>query len=52
MILLPDTAYHSKAHITAVLLEIYSPYSLDLAPGDFHLFGPLKKHLNLYLPSI
>jgi hypothetical protein len=21
------------------------PYSLDLAPSDFHLFGPLKNHL-------
>jgi hypothetical protein len=26
------------------LLE-HLPYSLDLAPGDFHLFGPLKNHL-------
>jgi hypothetical protein len=23
----------------------HSPYSLDLAPSDFHLFGPLKQHL-------
>jgi hypothetical protein len=23
----------------------HPPYSLDLAPSDFHLFGPLKKHL-------
>jgi hypothetical protein len=52
MILLPDIAAPHKAHITAVLLEIYSLYTLDLAPGDFHLFGPLKKHLNPYLPSI
>jgi histone-lysine N-methyltransferase SETMAR len=22
------------------------PYSPDLAPSDFHLFGPLKKHLS------
>jgi histone-lysine N-methyltransferase SETMAR len=26
------------------LLE-HPPYSPDLAPSDFHLFGPLKKHL-------
>jgi histone-lysine N-methyltransferase SETMAR len=26
------------------LLE-HPPYSLDLAPSDFHLFGPLKSHL-------
>jgi hypothetical protein len=26
------------------LLE-HSPYSLDLAPSDFHLFGLIKKHL-------
>jgi hypothetical protein len=23
----------------------HPPYSPDLAPSDFHLFGPLKKHL-------
>ena len=23
----------------------HSPYSPDLAPSDFHLFGPLKKSL-------
>ena len=23
----------------------HSPYSLDLAPLDFHLFGPMKVHL-------
>ena len=23
----------------------HSPYSSDLAPSDFHLFGPIKKHL-------
>jgi histone-lysine N-methyltransferase SETMAR len=26
------------------LLE-HPPYSPDLAPSDFHLFGPLKNHL-------
>jgi hypothetical protein len=26
------------------LLE-HPPYCLDLAPSDFHLFGPLKNHL-------
>jgi histone-lysine N-methyltransferase SETMAR len=26
------------------LLE-YLPYSLDLAPSDFHLFGPLRNYL-------
>jgi hypothetical protein len=24
----------------------YPPYSPDLAPSDFHLFGPLKHHLS------
>jgi hypothetical protein len=24
----------------------HSPYSPDLAPSDFHLFGPLKHHLS------
>jgi hypothetical protein len=23
----------------------HPPYSTDLAPSDFHLFGPFKKHL-------
>jgi hypothetical protein len=23
----------------------HAPYSLDLAPSDYHLFGPLKKFL-------
>ena len=23
----------------------HPPYSPDLAPSDFHLFGPMKKHL-------
>ena len=23
----------------------HPPYSLDLAPSDYHLFGPLKEHL-------
>jgi hypothetical protein len=40
-----------SAHITTVLLEKFKrdildhlPYSLDLAPSDFHLFLHLKKH--------
>jgi hypothetical protein len=24
----------------------HPPYSLDLTPSDFHLFGPLKHHLS------
>jgi hypothetical protein len=24
----------------------HPPYSADLAPSDFHLFGPLKQHLS------
>jgi hypothetical protein len=24
----------------------HPPYGPDLAPSDFHLFGPLKKHLD------
>jgi histone-lysine N-methyltransferase SETMAR len=45
------TAGHT-ANSTRELLRRYNwevldhpPYSPDLAPSDFHLFGPLKKHL-------
>ena len=31
----------------------YPPYSPDLAPSDFHLFGPLKENLRgLYFSSV
>jgi len=33
---------NSKFHRT---VPLYSPYSLDLVPSDFHLLGPLKDAL-------
>jgi len=42
----------STAHLTLVTVvylgfEVlpHPPYSLDLAPSDYHLFGPMKKML-------
>jgi histone-lysine N-methyltransferase SETMAR len=36
-----------KATLATMGSEImnHPPYSLDLAPSDFHLFGPVKMHL-------
>jgi transposase len=52
IVLLHDNARPHTANPTYELLWRYNwevldhpPYSPDLAPSDFHLFGPLKKHL-------
>jgi hypothetical protein len=44
---LPHTAVHIVDTLCALKFEVlkHPPYSLDLAPSDFHLFGPLKEHL-------
>ena len=41
----PHTAVQTVQIITNLGLELFHhpPYSPDLAPSDFHLFGPLKK---------
>jgi hypothetical protein len=51
-VLLHDNARPHTANSTSELLRRYiwealdyPPYSPDLTPSDFHLFGPLKKHL-------
>jgi histone-lysine N-methyltransferase SETMAR len=40
-------AAHTVDTLRAVKFEVlkHPPYSLDLAPLDFHLFGPMKEHL-------
>jgi histone-lysine N-methyltransferase SETMAR len=52
VVLLHDNARSHTVNCTLELLwrynwEVldYPPYSPDLAPSDFHLFGPFKKHL-------
>jgi hypothetical protein len=52
VVLLHDNAsLHTAAHTVdtpcALKFEVlkHSPYSPDLAPSDFHLFGPMKEHL-------
>jgi hypothetical protein len=46
-----NTRLHKENLITATLAtlgwEIFNhfPYSLDSAPSDYHLFGPMKDHL-------
>ncbi|PNF23032.1 hypothetical protein B7P43_G09841 [Cryptotermes secundus] len=42
----PPIARATPVRIHELQLELleYPPYSLDLAPSDFHLFGPLKKN--------
>lgn len=52
VLLLHDNARPHTATATRDLLQRFRwqvldhpPYSPDLAPSDFHLFGPLKKHL-------
>jgi histone-lysine N-methyltransferase SETMAR len=45
----PHTDRATEARIQELqwgLLE-HPPYSPDLAPNDFHLFGPLKHHLGV-----
>jgi histone-lysine N-methyltransferase SETMAR len=51
-VLLHDNASSHTANQTREWLQKYGwevlphpPYSPDLAPSDFHLFGPLKRHL-------
>lgn len=43
----PHTAKNTKACLEKLKFEVlpHPPYSPDLAPCDFHLFGPLKTHL-------
>ena len=43
----PHTAAHTMDTICALKFEVlkHPPYSPDLAPSDFHLFGPMKEHL-------
>jgi hypothetical protein len=31
-------------HALKFVVLKHPPYSLDLAPSDFHLFGPMKEH--------
>jgi transposase len=53
ILLLHDNACpHSANQTTATLRSLkwevlqHPPYSPNLAPSDFHLFGPLKQHLS------
>ena len=41
------TAAHTVDNLSALKFEVLKrpPYSPDLAPSDFHLFGPMKEHL-------
>jgi hypothetical protein len=43
----PHTANRRRDLLRRYNWEVldHPPYSPDLAPSDFHLFGPLKKHL-------
>jgi hypothetical protein len=43
----PHTAAHTVDTLRALKFEVlkHPPYSTDLAPSDFHLFGPMKEHL-------
>lgn len=43
----PHTAARTMAKIEELGWEllVHPPYSPDLAPSDFHLFGPLKSHM-------
>ena len=52
VVLVHDNARSHMSKVTHVKLAKFkwkqldhSPYSLDLSPCDFHVFGPLKKHL-------
>src|SRR5579862_8085227 len=44
----PHTAAHTREWLDLHNWEIleHPPHSPDLAPSDFHLFGPLKHHLS------
>ena len=41
----PHTSRHTTEEIVKIGWEVlpHPPYSPDLAPSDFHLFGPLKE---------
>ena len=41
------TAHHTMCTLQQLSWEVlpHPPYSPDLTPSDFHLFGPLKKYL-------
>jgi len=43
----PHTAAHTVDTLRDLKFEVlkHPPYSPDLAPSDFHLFGPMKEHL-------
>jgi len=43
----PHTAAHTVDNLRALKFEVlkHPPYSLDLAPSDFHLFVPMKEHV-------
>ena len=51
ILLLHDACPHTAAHTLETLKQLkweameHPTYSLDLAPSDFHLFGPLKEAL-------
>jgi len=44
----PHSANQTTATLRSFKWEVlqHPPYSPDLAPSDFHLFGPLKHHLS------
>jgi histone-lysine N-methyltransferase SETMAR len=43
----PHMAAHTVDTLRDLKFEVlkHPPYSPDLAPSDFHLFGPMKEHL-------
>ena len=43
----PHTAAHTVDTLRVLKFEVlkHPPYSPELAPSDFHLFGPMKEHL-------
>jgi hypothetical protein len=43
----PHTAAHTVDTLRALKFDVlkHPPYSPELAPSDFNLFGPLKEHL-------
>jgi hypothetical protein len=43
----PNTAAHTVDALRALKFEVmkHPPYIPELAPSDFHLFGPMKEHL-------
>jgi histone-lysine N-methyltransferase SETMAR len=44
----PHSANQTTVTVTSFKWEVlqHPPYSLDLAPSNFHLFGPLKHYLS------